>query len=134
MTPPVITALYAGVLALILVGLAMRVIRIRRGKRIGIGDGNDDNLARRIRAHANFTEYVPIALVMMLLIELSGYSAWTLHGLGLALVAGRLVHGWSLPAQSLVGRTVGMVLTFAVLISGALMCLTVAANHLFSNP
>jgi len=40
MTPPVITALYAGVLALILVGLAMRVIRIRRGKRIGIGDGN----------------------------------------------------------------------------------------------
>ena len=134
MTPPVITALYAGVLALILVGLAMRVIRIRRGKRIGIGDGNDETLARRIRAHANFTEYVPIALVMMLLIELSGYSAWTLHGLGLALVAGRLIHAWSLPAQSLVGRTVGMVLTFAVLISGALMCLTVAANHLFPNP
>jgi len=36
MTPPVITALCAGVLPLILVGLAMRVIRIRRGKRIGI--------------------------------------------------------------------------------------------------
>jgi uncharacterized protein len=134
MTPPVITALYAGVLALILVGLAMRVIRIRRGKRIAIGDGNDDNLARRIRAHANFTEYVPIALVMMLLVELSGYPAWIVHGLGLALVVGRLFHAWSLPAQSLVGRTVGMVLTFAVLISGALMCLTVAANHLLSNP
>ena len=123
MTLPVITAFYAGVLALILVGLAMRVIRIRRGKRIGIGDGNDDNLARRIRAHANFTEYVPIALVMMLLIELAGYPAWTLHALGLALIVGRGVHAWSLPAQSLTGRTIGMVLTFAVLISGALMCL-----------
>jgi uncharacterized membrane protein YecN with MAPEG domain len=133
MTVPTITPLYAGVLALILVALAMRVIRIRRGKRIGIGDGNDDNLARRIRAHANFTEYVPIALVMMLLIELAGYPAWTLHALGLALIVGRVVHAWSLPAQSLAGRTIGMVLTFAVLISSALMCLTTAVKALTSG-
>jgi uncharacterized membrane protein YecN with MAPEG domain len=134
MTVPTITPLYAGVLALILVALAMRVIRVRRGKRIGIGDGDDDNLARRIRAHANFTEYVPIAVLMMLLIELAGYPAWTIHSLGLALIVGRVVHAWSLPAQSLTGRTIGMVLTFTVLISGALMCLTTAVMALTSAP
>ena len=64
-----------------------------------------------------------IIVVMMVLIELSGYPAWTLHVLGLALIVGRVVHAWSLPAQSLTGRTIGMVLTFAVLISVALMCL-----------
>ncbi len=133
MTPPIITTLYAGILALILVGLAARVIRVRRGQRIAIGDGNDGNLARLIRAHGNFTEYVPIALVMMLLVELSGYPAWTVHGLGLALVAGRLIHAWALPVGHLIGRTIGMVLTFAVLISGALICLSVAANHLLSS-
>jgi uncharacterized membrane protein YecN with MAPEG domain len=133
MTPPIITSLYAGILALILVGLSMRVIRVRRGQRIGIGGGNDEDLARRSRAHGNFTEYVPIALVMMMLIELSGYPAWALHGLGLALIAGRLIHAWSLPAQSLAGRTVGMILTFAALISGALSCVTVAARALLSS-
>ncbi len=134
MTPPIITSLYAGVLALILVALAARVIGVRRGQRIALGDGDNEDLARRIRAHGNFSEYVPIALVLMLLIELSGYPAWTLHGLGIALVAGRLIHAWALPALNLVGRTVGMLLTFAVLISAALMCLTVAAKALLPNP
>jgi hypothetical protein len=54
MTPPIVTSLYAGVLVLILVGLSMRVIRVRRGQRIGIGDGNDEDLARRIRAHRRY--------------------------------------------------------------------------------
>ena len=44
MTPPIITSLYAGILALILVGLSMRVIRVRRGQRIGIGDGTEHTL------------------------------------------------------------------------------------------
>ena len=134
MTLPIITPLYAGVLALILVGLAIRVIRVRRGQRIAIGDGKDEDLARRIRAHGNFTEYVPIALVMMLLIELSGYPAWMVHGLGIVLVIGRLVHAWALPAASMRGRVAGMVLTFTVLISAAVLCLAATASHLLSNP
>ena len=63
---PLITPLYATLAAVILIVLALRVIGARRSRRVAIGDGADDDLARRIRAHGNFTEYAPLALVLEL--------------------------------------------------------------------
>lgn len=114
-----VTALYAALLALILLALSMRVIATRRRLRIAIGDAGDDSLARRIRAQGNFTEYVPIALILMLVSELGGASEWMLHALGVTLVLGRATHAWSLSAHSIPGRTIGMSLTFLVLLAGA---------------
>ncbi|NNC55212.1 MAG: hypothetical protein HKO07_05785, partial [Pseudomonadales bacterium] len=53
-----ITLLYAGLLSILLLVLSYRVVQIRR-QGIALGDGGDLTLQRRIRAHGNFTEYVP---------------------------------------------------------------------------
>ncbi len=117
---PLITPLYAALAAFILIGLSLRVIGVRRSRRVAIGDGADEDLARRIRAQGNFTEYTPLALVLILLLELGGAPAWQLHLLGSALILGRIVHAWSLTAHSGNGRLIGMTLTFFVLAAGAL--------------
>lgn len=114
-----VTALYAALLALVLLVLSIRVIATRRRLRIAIGDAGDDSLARRIRAHGNFTEYVPLALILMLAGEMGGAPDWMLHALGAVLVLGRVTHAWSLSAHSIPGRTIGMSLTFLVLFAGA---------------
>ena len=69
----------------------------------------------RYRCHSH-----PLALVLILLLELGGAPAWQLHALGAALILGRIVHAWSLPAQSGNGRLIGMTLTIFVLAAGAL--------------
>ena len=121
-----VTALYAAILALILLVLSMRVIAVRRRLRVAVGDGGDDGLARRIRAHGNFAEYVPLALILMLAGEFAGAPAWMLHALGVTLIVGRIIHAWSLAAHSSSGRTIGMSLTFLVLLAGAALCAVAA--------
>ncbi len=117
---PLITPLYAALAAVILIVLSLRVIGARRSHRVAIGDGADEEMARRIRAHGNFTEYTPLVLVLVLLLELGGTPAWQLHALGSVLILGRIVHAWSLTAHSGNGRLIGMILTFFVLAAGAL--------------
>ncbi len=117
---PLITPLYAALAAAVMIVLSLRVIGTRRSHKVAIGDGADENLARRIRAHGNFTEYTPLVLVLILLLELGGAPAWQLHALGSALILGRIVHAWSLTAHSGNGRLIGMTLTFFVLAAGAL--------------
>ena len=65
-----ITGIYAALGALLLVFLAARVMRRRTQARIGIGDGGDHELLKRIRVHANAVEYLPISLILLLLVEL----------------------------------------------------------------
>lgn len=122
-----ITALYAGLAGLLLLMLAANVVRLRRARRIGIGDGGDPQLTRAIRAHANAIENVPVVLLLMALAEAGGQPGWLLHGLGLALVLGRVLHAWGLTGSAglSLGRFVGMLLTWASLAGGALAALQV---------
>ena len=53
--------------------------------RVSLGDGGNPALQRAIRAHANFSEYVPFALVMLAILELSRFSIYALHALGMLL-------------------------------------------------
>ncbi len=128
---PLITPLYAALAAAILIVLSLRVIGLRRGRRVAIGDGGDEDLARRIRAQGNFAEYTPLALLLILLLELGGAPAWQLHLLGAALILGRILHAWSLTAHSGKGRLAGMTLTFFVLAAGALGNLKAALGAVF---
>ncbi len=116
-----ITLLYASLLALWFVILSVRVIRYRGAASISLGDGGDPVLQRRIRGHGNFVDYVPLALVLMGLLEIAGAGTLLLHTIGGLLLVGRLAHGWALSFtdSSPLGRTGGMVLTFAALIIGA---------------
>ncbi|MFM9941149.1 MAG: MAPEG family protein [Hyphomicrobiaceae bacterium] len=120
-----ITALYAGLLALLFVVLALRVIGARRGARVPLGDGGDATLLRRIRVHANCAEYVPLALLLIGLAESLKVDARVLHGLGMVLVAGRVVHavGVGQAKEWFALRVSGMAATFTVIITAALTCL-----------
>jgi len=87
-----VTPIYAAVLALMFVVLSARVIAFQRNARVGLGDGGNRGLLRRIRAHRNFAEYVPFSLVLMALAEAQNCPSWTIHALGSALVIGRVLH------------------------------------------
>jgi uncharacterized membrane protein YecN with MAPEG domain len=119
-----VTPLYAGLLALWFLVLSWRVIQ-RRGKGTYLGDGGDQSLLRVIRGHANFAEYVPLALLMMGFLEVSRFSIYVLHALGIVLLVARLLHGYALSftAHSSLGRFWGSTLTFVVLAIEAVLCI-----------
>ena len=114
-----ITPLYAGPLALLYLILAMRVMGRRRALRIALGDGGDADLARRIRVAANCSEYVPMALILMALVEMQGAPHWLLHFIGITLLAGRILHayGVSQSPEDYRYRSTGMVLTISALVA-----------------
>lgn len=111
-----ITGLYAAILTLLILGLAVRVMLIRRRTRIGLGDGGDRSVACAIRAHGNATEYVPLALILLLVLELNQTVPMLLHAFGIVLVIARIVHafGLSRAAGNSAGRAVGAGLTLVV--------------------
>jgi uncharacterized membrane protein YecN with MAPEG domain len=119
MSPPLpaITAFYAALMALWLLVLAAPISRLRHKERIGIGDGGNTDLARAIRVHANAVEWVPPVLLLMLLAELNRAPTFLLHGCGVALIVGRLLHahGLSRNAWHSTGRFWGTGLTWATL-------------------
>jgi uncharacterized protein len=103
--------------------LALTTLVIRQRVRAGISllDGGDASLTRRIRAHANFTETMPMALLLLLLLELAGWRATWLTGCALLLVAGRLLHAVGiLRPSSGPARRVGMICTLTALLALAL--------------
>lgn len=116
-----VTSIYAAVFSLIFVFLSFRVIGIRRQAKIALGDGGNSVLLRRQRVHANYAEYVPLTLILMVLMELQKQPEVMLHAVGLALLAGRLIHaaGVAREPEDFKLRTTGMVFTFIALITGA---------------
>lgn len=108
-------AIYVGVNILLLLALAVLTMLGRRKHKVALGDGANEDMLRRIRAHANAAEYIPAALVGIVLVALlePGAPEWLLHASGLTLTAGRILHGIGLHTGVLnAGRMFGMVLTW----------------------
>lgn len=121
-----IAALYAGANIFILLVLAVLVVAGRRKHKITLGDGGNADFSRAVRAHANAAEYIPAALVGIVLLALFDPATpiWLLHAAGLSLTVGRILHGFGLHSGTLnFGRMVGMVLTWTsyAVIGGGLM-------------
>jgi len=120
----IVTPLYAGVLTVLFILLSMRVVQFRQ-RGIPLGDGGDPKMLRVVRGHANFAEYVPLALLLMAILELSRTSIYLLHALGIALIVSRLLHGYALSytLKFRFGRVWGAGLTFVVLAVEAVLCI-----------
>ncbi len=118
-------ALYAGLLGLMLIVLMFYVSQDRKRAGVSIGDGGDEVLRRRIRAHANFTEYVPLTVLLLALSEHLGLGALFIHILGLILLAARAAHayGISQPEEVTSLRMFGMLGTVVVLACCAIYCI-----------
>lgn len=124
---------YTALLALLFIFLSVRVIRLRRQERIAVGDGNNMRLRRAIRVHANFAEYVPIALILTTLIKLQQFMPIVVHLLCLTLVFGRVCHayGVSQEREDYRFRVAGMTLTFAAISVSVLLLLGRFSMKLF---
>ena len=123
------TGVYASVLAFVYVVLAVRVIRLRRGQGVAVG-GGDEVLQRAIRAHANFSEYVPLTLLLMFFAELSAPS-WVVHAAGILLCLGRGVHAFGISQlrEKFNQRAFGMACTFTAMTgcAGTLLVMAISS-------
>lgn len=124
-----ISSLYAAMLALLIVWLSLRVIKLRRAKKVRLGDGGEPELQVAIRAPGNATEYVPISLILLVLLELSGAHVALVHSGGIAVLAGRLLHARGLLTESLRYRVLGMKVTIYTLIGLAFANLAYAVYN-----
>lgn len=128
MSHPALTATYAALLAILYLALTLWVSAGRFGLGVLHGDGGRPGLNRRIRAHGNFAEYVPLALLLCALLEGRGAAPATLHLLLAPLMLGRLLHPFGMTAgentpRQFLCRGLGSLLTWLVLLAAALLLL-----------
>ncbi|OYQ34471.1 hypothetical protein CHU95_10595 [Niveispirillum lacus] len=128
-----LSALYAGLLGVLLLVLSYRVSMYRRRHGVSLGDGGHKDLQAAIRVQGNFVEYVPTALVLLVLVELSGWPPGVVHGLGAALFLGRVLHAQGLtanPGGKSFGRLTGILLTWLMLLAASILLVVGAVGHL----
>lgn len=130
-----ITLMYAGILSIFFLVLSARVVQMRGPGGPSLGDGGSPVLLRRIRAHANFSEYVPFILLMIGFLEASHLNTYLLHGMGITLLIARFLHGYALSFTESFkfGRFSGAALTFLLLFVGGLLCVYQALQSAVSG-
>ncbi len=115
-----VTPLYSIPLVALFLVLSWRVIAERRGQRFAYGDNDSLKVQAKIRAQANWSEYVPITLLMMVMAELQGASTGLVHVTGVTLLVGRILHGYGMSyvPKQFIYRQIGMLLTLIALVFG----------------
>ncbi len=121
-----IAGFYVGLGALLMLALATRVMWLRNSHGVGLGSGGHEGLSRAIRAHANATEYLPVALLMLVVLAFEQTRPGLLQVFGIVLIVGRVLHAIGLsgsPGRSF-GRVTGIVLTLLVMLAMAGVLIT----------
>ena len=120
-----ITGIYVALAALLVLVLSARVSQARRGLHISLGDGDDKELKKRIRAQANAVEYLPLALLLLLSLEWNQTQPLILHACGIVLIVARVLHavGLSTSGGASPGRLIGTALTWTIMLVMALLLL-----------
>jgi hypothetical protein len=120
--------MYAALLGLVLVFISVWVSAGRGKYGVSVGDGGQPNLIARMRAQANFVEYVPLILILVLLLEGRRTSIFIIHLLLLPLLIARILHPFGMvappkTAQQLLCRGIPAGVTLLVLIAAAVLLL-----------
>ena len=120
-----ITLLLAAIFGLLHVIFTLRVGGYRFRNKISLGDGGDHELRNRVRAHGNFIENVPIALLLILLNDLDGAKDNTLILMGSILLIARLTHYLTIATRKLpiVMRPLSMIGTLGTILAASVMLL-----------
>ena len=116
--------MYAGLLAILIIYLGYRVTVFRRAEKKST-EQIDCSVKMRcaIRAHANALENIPIALLLLLMLELNHLNPILIHVVGGMLLLGRLLHAWGLSRYDgpSFGRFYGMILTWLSILAMAIL-------------
>jgi uncharacterized membrane protein YecN with MAPEG domain len=97
--------LYTALLGLLLIALSVKVVLARRRYRVGLGVGSEQGMQQAVRVQANFAEYVPFAVVLLVLSEMTDLPMVAVHVAGIVLLTSRVLHAWGLSRSP--GRTFG---------------------------
>lgn len=121
---PKVSLVLAGLLALVNIWLSLRVGKVRGSEKVSVGDGGNERVIRRMRAHANFAENAWIVLALVLVIELSVGTSFWLWGAAALFVVARVLHGFGMDGWYL-GRSGGTIATFALEIALGLWAIAI---------
>lgn len=115
----IVTSIFASALTAIYIKLALNVIHLRGKNQVSLGSGGVDDLEKAIRAHGNFSEYVPISLILMGCLELNQAPWWLVSIFGLSLITGRVLHSLGMKdlPPDFRKRILGMKLTLNTLVA-----------------
>lgn len=129
----IITSFYLGCLSLLYLGLSLNVVRNRWKFRQSLGSGSEAQMEKAIRMHGNFSEYVPLIMLMMALLEYNKGSETLLHAFGIILLVGRLIHAYGIAIKKVPNpyRVVGTVMTFTCMIGASIRLITMALENGF---
>lgn len=106
---PISLTIAAGA-ALLNIWLATRVGRVRTKEKIFVGDGGNEAVIRRMRAHSNYVENTAFVLILLILVELGlGSSIW-LWAVGALYLVGRILHALGMDGM-MWGRMAGTAIT-----------------------
>jgi uncharacterized protein len=132
-----ITLTIAGAAAILHVWLSLRVSTLRRPLKIGVGDGGNEQLLRRVRAHGNFAENMPIFLILLGFVELATGGGLWLWGAGIVFVIARIAHAFGMDRGGAnLLRMLGILLSWAVLLAlgGYAIYTAYTSPSLFERP
>ena len=125
-----ITVFYAAILALFYLYISLRIISVRKEVRVAIGDGGSEKLIRAIRAQANFSEYVPLTLLLLYFLEMQNANSIIVHLFCAFLLVARIVHAYGVSQinENFKFRFFGMLTTVIIISSSAIYLLLIGVG------
>ena len=114
MTTFQIVAFYIALHLILLPVLTFRVGQGRIREKINLGDGENPLLLARMRAHGNYVETTPFALIGLIVLAMMGANPIWLHIFGAVFLLGRILHAHGMAQKNSggIGRVIGMLMTF----------------------
>ncbi|AWK14698.1 MAPEG family protein [Candidatus Fukatsuia symbiotica] len=91
-----VSSFYVVLGAILLLKLSLDVVKLRNQYRVTYGDGGFSELQTAIAVYSGAVEYVPIALILLIILEMNGAETWIIHLCGLILIVERLLHFYHL--------------------------------------
>jgi uncharacterized protein len=124
------TLCLAAAAAVINIWISMRVGQMRHAAKVSVGDGGDERLLRRMRAHANFVENTPLVLILIAVVELSGKGAQWLAAAGGLYMLGCVAHAFGMDGGAMQwARGAGTAITMLTQLGLAVVAVLIALGR-----
>ena len=115
--------LVTAILLFIFIALSFNAAFTRRKSGLAVGEGDNETLLRAVRAHGNFTEFTPMFLISLIIVDQLSKNCDYVGILGLLFIIGRISHALSMFLKKGILRVIGMMLTLVPLISNLIYSL-----------
>lgn len=122
-----VTLTAAAAAAILNIWLMLRVGAVRQAEKISVGDEDNENLIRRMRAQANFVESTPFVLILIAAIEFANKGhPWLAWVAGIYMI-GRVLHAFGMDGGKMqMGRVIGTLVTLFTLLGLAIVAVLVS--------